>query len=274
MIETMNFNKSRDGYVKYSFNSDLFQLIMDDKKIVFLKIGDFVLINKFITNRVLNMFDDDRLNYYSKHFCEYDDDFRKLYGVFEFDKTYLNFASSGCFFTFDSQKFSKDKYNVVREFFDLCDYDEERVYECGREDLKKLFNYNNYDSMYVFNDNGNFLFAGNKVDGVVLDEELVPSDEKIIRLDLINRRVNAVKDGCSTMNVKEIGVRNIDEIEDVYIYGDDRSRYFSVVSENGQFSVNMFSLKYVGKGKYILGVKKVNNKMLSNDDVKCKVKSK
>ena len=96
----------------------------------------------------------------------------------------------------------------------------------------------------------------------------------IIRLDLINRRVNAVKDGCSTMNVKEIGVRNIDEIEDVYIYGDDRSRYFSVVSENGQFCVNMFSLKYVGKGKYILGVKKVNNKMLSNDDVKCKVKSK
>ena len=264
MIEIINKKNYKNGLVKYNVSSDLFHLIVDDKEICFLRLGDFILVNKFINNRIIDKFDDERLAYYSNASTSYDDDLSKIYGLFNCDKTYLNYVSSGVYYSLSKELFSNSRSNLIREFDDLLDKGfncgNKCVIECSRIQLEEMFNYDNYDSMYVFNSNGNFLFVGNKVDGVIINDKIVPSDEKIVELDLRKRQIDAIVSldiKGSGEELSKITSRSIDEIKKLDIYGSSKFckyKYLIITSNGGVFSVNWFSLKFVSTDKFLLSV--------------------
>lgn len=135
-------------------------LIVSADEIILLKVGDKVLVNKYVNHPDRNLFP-----YHEKE----KNDWQHFTELFEYNKTYLTFRGSEGGFRFHKYYFFKgsDRALWLEESLPVDErYVVENSVELDRHDIEEIFDSSNYDSMYVINRNGRILFARNDKDKI------------------------------------------------------------------------------------------------------------
>jgi len=234
--------------------SDYFQLIMDANEVVLLKVGNNVLINKYINHPNRNLFPYHERESYNGKYCE----------LFEYNKLYLNFRGSVSGFDFSGYYFFRgtDRALCVNDRLTIDERSAKKDKRLlTRKELENFFNSKNYDSMYVVYKNGSILYADNKIDGRIVDGKMIPSDNEIIDMEL-NERDAKKKIALNSMgrydeaNAIVEKAKSISEIKEFNLYGSlsmfSDCSHFLITSKDGKFVVKMFAIDFVGKDQFRL----------------------
>lgn len=151
MIRAVSEKYCKDNLVQLMPYIDQCQLIMDTDEILFLKIGNRILVNKYENHQSRHLFP------YSDN-IKYRNGFESYYNqLFEYNKIYLNFRS----YRFDKMYFFKgtNRALFLKEGLEVDDRKKNDSIEyLTRDEIEKIFDSKNYDSMYVINENGSVLF--------------------------------------------------------------------------------------------------------------------
>ena len=264
----------KDNLVQLMTCTDCCQLIMDNDEILFLKTGNNILINKYINHPRRYSFP------YSDNEKHYEDCYLKYNQLFEYNKEYLDFKGSFSGFNIRKMSFFKGSERALYTTTYLNSDDRNLVGEVAilpREVIERIFDGNEYDSMYVIDRNGDILYAKSKKDGHLIDRKLIPTEEEIIKSeyeDRISKRKIAKK---STGNFKDndlesIKPKTIEEINDYNIYGpceisSNKYNHFLITSRNGKFEIKYFKLDYVGYDNFKLTCNNILIPEITIDDV-------
>lgn len=264
MIKAIYSKYCTNDFVQLMPYTDVYQLIIDTEQIILLKDCDTVVINKFVDhpNRSLFPLSDS---------STYRDGFNTHYNeLFEYNKFYLNFRGSYVGYKLHKHYFVKgtDSALFLNEKLPIMNFNTGgKSQDLTREETEKIFDVNNYDSMYVIGDTGAILFAGNKKDGTVIKKRVVPTDDEIVNLEL-QKRISLHSMACSlnpsvdtTERRKEVyKPKTIDEIKNFTIYGyvmPNKYTNMLITSKNGKFEVKWFDLNFIEKDKFRLTTRDV-----------------
>ena len=162
MIDIINKKYCNNDSINELESINKSYMIIDDKEIYFLKDNNNVLINK--NNEILNKY----INF-----------------VYDYDKLYLNYSGNINDYEINEKYYFKNNnvsylyYNVLSDI-EVNDRLDKII--LTRNQLEENFNSNNYDSMYIVNLYGNIIYAKNNVDGIVVDNTLIPEDNYLLEL--------------------------------------------------------------------------------------------
>lgn len=255
MIKAIDKQYCKNNLVQLMNTSNFCNLIVSDDEIILLKTGDTVLINKYVNHPNRNLFPFHENIKNDGYFNE----------LFEYNKIYLNFIGKVGGYGFQKMYFFKGTNRAL--FLDEAlqvdeRVDEENVRELNREEIEKIFNSKNYDSMYILDRNGTIIYASNKKDGYVIKKNIIPSDKEIIKMELEDRIfkyniARSINHGIDTQENYEQSHKSkmIDEIKDINIYGPIGIKKYSdmlLTSKNGKFKLQWFKLDFIEKDKFKL----------------------
>ena len=187
--------------------------------------------------------------------------------IFEYNKPYLDFIFSIHGYGAQQNYFFKgtdralyvnqplpidERYSYANQKFDIL----------TRKEIEEIFNKDNYDAMYIIDVNGRILFANNKVNGLVIDKKIIPSDDEIIELDLNNRIgnyniskvINNKIDNNKHYNKAYIP-ETIEKIQNIKLYGGFLLRTYSnmlLTIKDDKFSLKWFRIDFLEKDKFKL----------------------
>lgn len=260
MIKYINKKYCKDDLVQLMLSCDFSNLIVSADEIILLKIGDKILVNKYVEhpNRMQFPFSDKVIN---------DDCYNEL---FEYNKVYLNYRASVGGYRFDKKYFFKGQDRAIFLSQGLPvdqTFTRDNSIELNRDEIEKIFDKNSYDSMYIFDRNGRIYFANNKKDGLLINKKIIPSDEEIIQLELSDRIgdyniARAINPASNTHENYEKAhkVKTIDEIKDFNIYGSaifNKYSHMLLTSTDGKFNLQWFRIDFIEKDKFKLTTNKV-----------------
>lgn len=256
MIKAIDSKYCIEDLVQLMPYTDACQLIMNADEILLLKIGNKVLINKYIDHpkRYLFPYSDKEKN------CTLESINYNV--LFEYNKLYLNFRGSVSGYGFHKNYFLKGN-NRALYFNESLDIDQRNAIEdetyLTREEVEKKFNSMQYDSMYIIDVNGFILYANNKKDGCIIDRKIIPTDNELIDLEYEGRSSN-IKNALMSMgnrdDILNIDRKNkkLDEIRNLKLYGPiylEHSHFF-ITSKDGHFNVQWFRLDFVETNRFKL----------------------
>lgn len=227
-------------------------LIVSADEIILLKVGDDVLVNKYANHPSRESFpyhEEERHDW--AHFTE----------LFEYNKMYLNFK--GCnfrkyyFFKGSERALYLDEHLPVDE-----GYGEKKSLELDRQGIEELFDGSNYDAMYIIDRNGKILFARNDKDNVRFGENVIPSDDEIVEMELRKRKgdynlaraLNSENDTKDNYRKAE-EPKSIDEIKNLKLYGPalfSKYAHLLLTVKDGKFDLKWFRIDFLLKDKFRL----------------------
>lgn len=255
MIKAIDEKYCKNDLVQLMPYSSTTQLIISADEIIFLKVCDEILVNKYEKHPSRNLFPySDRIKH-SEHYTQ----------LFEYNKQYLNYRGSFGGFSIQQNYFFKGSNRALyfNESLDLDDrnveYDEQVI---DRKSVESIFDSNNYDSMYLVNRNGAIQFAKSKKDGTIIDKKIIPSDVKIVELANEERASNfhiasIINDIEDTEQDEKSSRRysSIDDISNFKIYGPLLTASYShilITSKDGVIKATWFKLEFVKKDTFKL----------------------
>lgn len=159
MVQAINSQYCKNGLVQFMpYTADM-QLILSRDEIILLKIGDRVIINKYVNHPSRNLFPfSDALKNDYNHFTE----------IFEYNKLYLNFRSSGKLCLHKNYFFKGSERALFLEESEPMNEKMIEKREISRKEIEDLFDCEKYDSMFLFDRNGLLKFARNKKENLLI----------------------------------------------------------------------------------------------------------
>lgn len=267
MIKAIDKKYCVDNLVQLMPYTDTCHLIVSADEIILLKIGNDILINKYS-------------NHPSRHLFPFSEkeqnDWRHFTELFEYNKLYLNFSNyrfiKNYFFKGSERALFLEESLPVDERTETID-----SIELNRSEIEKIFNSNNYDSMYIFDINGRILFVKNDKDKICMGDSIIPSDEEIIEMELLDRKgnyniacvLNSANDNNENYE-KANKKKKIEEIENFKICGPALFREYShmlLTVKDGKFDLKWFEIDFVSKDKFKLTTSPVEIIEPTVDDV-------
>lgn len=256
MIKAIDKKYCIDNLVQLMPYTDVCHLIVSADEIILLKTGNGVLINKYAQHpsRYLFPFSEKEQNDWN-HFTE----------LFEYNKVYLDFRGSVGGFRFDKNYFFKGSERALF-LEEPLPVDERNAtmdsVELNRTEIEKIFDSDNYDSMYVIDRNGRILLAKNDKDKICIGKSIIPSDEEIIEMELRDRKgnyniaralnpANDTHENYEKANAK----KTIEEIENFKIYGPallGKYSHMLLTVKDGKFDLKWFRIDFISKDKFKL----------------------
>lgn len=274
MIEAVNKKYCNNNLIQLMHRENTCNLIVSDEEILLLRLGDKVIINSYENHpdRSLFPYSDKAKNgpFYNE--------------LFEYRKPYLVFSGNYGGFNFELNYFFKGNDRALF-WSETLQTDRREVNEnemtLSREEIENLFNKDNYDSMYVIDVNGKILYASNPKNGVVVSNQIIPSDEEIIEKDYLKRIGEAKMKSTMRRVIRDSEIteeddpskvkrKTIEEIKDLTLYNSslfDRFGHMMLTSKNGEFSINWFKIKFIEKDKFKLIYQPIYIKIPTNIDV-------
>lgn len=271
MIQAIDKKYCIGNLVQLMQHTNTSHLIVSADEIILLKIGSRVLVNKYANHPSRNLFP-----YHEKeqndrnHFTE----------LFEYNKTYLNFRGSVGGFSFYKDYFFKGSERALhlKEPLPVDErYAVEDSVELDRQEIERIFDSSNYDSMYVLDRNGRILFARNDKDNIRIGKNVIPSDDEIVAMELesrtgdynIARALNPEND--TTENYyKATTPKTIDEIRDFKVYGPFIFGKYSdmlLTTKDGKFDLKWFRIDLIENGRFRLTTSPIDIVEPNVDDV-------
>lgn len=257
MIKAIDSKYCKDNLVQLMPLTDVCQLIMDTDEIILLKIGNNILINKYTNHpsRYLFPYSDNERNSVTPYSSNYNE-------LFEYNKLYLNYRGSIREYNFHKNYFVKgtNRALFLKESLSVDDRNNDNHKEyLTRNEVEKVFDDKQYDSMYIIDKNGNILYAKSKKDGCIIKEKIILSDNEIIELEA-ERRISNIKIALmSTGNrdaILDVDHKNkkIEDIKNLNLYGGMFNKYghLLITSKDGQFNMKWFSLDFIEQNKFRL----------------------
>ncbi len=256
MIKAIDKKYCRGNLVQLMPITSYCHLITSADEIILLKIGDKVLVNKYINHPKRDFFPYNEKEQNDKeHFTE----------LFEYNKTYLNFRFSvrRGFSVYKDYFFKGSKRALwLEESLQVDDrYAQEKFTELNRNSLERIFDSSNYDSMYVIDINRGIIFARNDKEKIHIGENIIPSNDKIVKMDLEKRQVNysiskALTDGNYTEeSYQEANTpKTVDEIKNLKIYKPlsffSKYSHLLLTIRDGKFDLTWFRIDFIEKDKF------------------------
>lgn len=188
---------------------------------------------------------------------------------------YLNFKGSVGGYSFSKDYFFKDSDRSLW-LTEPLPVDERKTkdnsVELDRNEIEKIFDSSNYDSMYVLDTNGRILFARNDKDKIHIGEEVIPSDNEIIKMELDFREVslNIGRAINHDTTKKKEEPKTIDEIRNFKIYGPvafTKYVHMLLTIKDGKFDLKWFRVDFIEKNKFRLTYDPINIVTPTVDDV-------
>lgn len=254
MIRAVDRKYCNNDCVQIMTDRGICNLVIDDNEILYLRNGNKVLVDKFSSEHA-----DKKLFPVVGENSGYD----SFYQLYDYNKLYLSFRGGVGGYTFHKLYFFKgtERALFVSDSLKLDDASkiEEKVV-LNREVIEKVFNSDNYDSMYVMNRNGFIHFAKDSKHGILIDKKLIPSDEELEELDLeerigdytIARSLNPAVASHAAYE-KAHTKRSIEEIDDLKLFGGavlDNYSDLLLTIKDGIISLRWFRLYCIGKDKF------------------------
>ena len=258
MYKIINSNYCDDKFVMDTVGNFSNHFIVSTDGIVYLKIGDKDLIRD--DNNSENNFRFEVSGVYR----------REVPIIYEYNKQYLDFvedrigigAKQNYYFKGTNRALHVKDYLHIDERYT---YSENESHEMTRGKIEDIFNKDNYDAMYILAE-GKLKYAYTKKDGLLLNdlvygENLIPTDEQIIKLELEDRTFNnyiasAIRDDVSPKNnhVKKQEPKTIDEIKNLKLYGGFLRNFVHMLLtvKNGKFNLMYFKIEFVEKNWFRL----------------------
>lgn len=259
MIKAINQKYCKGNLVQLMPHTDECHLIVSANEIILLKIGDKVLVNKYSTHSSRNLFpyhEKEQIDW--EHFTE----------LFEYYKTYLNFKGSVRGYSFQKYYFFKgtDRALWLNEPLSVDERDAKKEYvDLDRNEIERLFDSTNYDSIYVIDISGNILFARNTKDKIRIGKRVIPSDNEIVKMELEKRKTDsnigynlgkAFNSFNNTENYQKANTpKTINEIRNFKVYGPALFAKYSnmlLTSKDGNFDLKWFRIDFIEKDKFRL----------------------
>lgn len=239
-------------------NTEACHLIVSVDEIILLKVGDKILVNKYVNHPSRNLFPYQEKEMYDWcHFTE----------LFKYNKTYLNFRGSlgGGVFLLDYFFRTNDSSLHLEESlpveYKYNDYVGENSVVLNRQEIEEEFDGGNYDSMYVIDGNGTILFARDDREKIHFGENFIPSDEKIVEKELEFRKeqylwtksyYGPVKDSDESYKKATIP-KTIDEIRNFSVGDINCAAYHLLLTiKDGKFNLGWFKVDFIEKDKFKL----------------------
>lgn len=271
MYKIIDSNHCDNKYISAKLDDSVAHFIVGIDEIVYLNKKDLPLI----------MDDNNSQNYLSFSETENHSSSKKSL-IFEYNKPYIDFIVSihgyGA-----SQKYFFKGTNRALYLNEPLTIDERYAFEnreieiLNREEIEERFNKDNYDAMYIVDTYGKVLFANNKVNGLVVGDKIIPSDDEIVKWDLDNRIAdfNIMRlITNSARNEERFKIahtpRTIDEIQNFKLYGGSILRTYShmlLTVKNGKFSLKWFRIDFEEKDKFKLTTSPISVNEPTVDDI-------
>lgn len=208
------------------------RLIMNPTEITYLEMDGKIQINK----------------------CKNSANTKKGYNiVYDYDQFYLDSGANIHGYSLSSHYF----YGSLNRAFQLSNgiiLDERylkskvKIDYLNREQIEHIFNPESYDSMYILCE-GKILYAQNKVDGLVVDKKIIPSDEEIIEEECKGREFwfNIYRKPGETIN--KVKRKELKDIHDLKLYAPavpifQEFVHTLITSKDNIFTVCHFGIKY------------------------------
>lgn len=236
--------------------TDACHLIVSANEIILLKVGDKVLVNKYVNHPSRNLFP-----YHEKE----KNDWQHFTELFEYNKTYLTFRGSVGGFRFHKYYFFKgsDRALWLEESLPVDErYAVENSVELNRHEIEEIFDSSNYDSMYIIDRNGRISFARNDRDKIHIGKNVIPSDDRIVEMELRSRKADYTlakainPDNDTTENYQKANTpKTIEEIKDFKVYGPALFAKYSdmlLTVKDGKFDLKWFRIDFIEKDKFKL----------------------
>lgn len=258
----MNIQKVDNKYVKNNkainfFLYTDFNLLLNSDEILFLSKEENVYEDKYLKTEKL--FDDNL-------FITQIDGPRLFYtGLFELNKPYINVRIMDYKLKLDKVIYLNDRNSTFicddSLIFDITTLQEKKI---NREEIKQVFNPNNYNSMIIIDFQNNVLFA--KDNSFSVGETFIPTDEEII--NIYNKYYLENK-------------QNIDEIESFSLSGySNELPYIIITSKDDGISISKFNLIFLEKDCFKLSytqplqIKDLNIREMQQEPEKVMLKKK
>lgn len=198
------------------------EIVMSDDEIILLKVDGKVIINKYLQHPKKDEFP------YSDVPMHINKDRNvELYNIlFEMNKNYLVYELGDLGDNVIMNRFSKVENGALwnNEVAEHPDEDDFEVYTYTREEMEKIFDGQNYDSMIIVDKRGKIMVACSKKDGEVIKTDMLPSKEE----ELANKG------------------------DSVLLYGGLTFQHTMITSKDGVFKVFNFSLTLDRDGTYVM----------------------
>lgn len=231
-----------DGAVVIYDNSFLERLIVNENELLLLNHNDDITINR---SGVMNL-NGNRIK-------------QKLY----FDKPYIDLSCTLIGSNFKNYILKRFDGSAVLFEQKLSDKNITSRTEqiLTRDEVKKYFDHTNYDAMYLANKRLGLTFAYNKEDGIIIDHNIVPTNEELIELDWKQREMQLRlyhlfddRNTCTPRILETPLAESIDSLKNVDIYYSLSSDCSDILitSKNGKLKANWIYLSFLGKEQFRL----------------------
>ena len=231
-----------DGAVVIYDNSFLERLIVNENELLLLNHNDDITINR---SGVMNL-NGNRIK-------------QKLY----FDKPYIDLSCTLIGSNFKNYILKRFDGSAVLFEQKLSDKNITSRTEqiLTRDEVKKYFDHTNYDAMYLANKRLGLTFAYNKEDGIIIDHNIVPTNEELIELDWKQREMQLRlyhlfddRNTCTPRILETPLAESIDSLKNVDIYYSLASDCSDILitSKNGKLKANWIYLSFLGKEQFRL----------------------
>lgn len=227
-MEVIN-TKSNEKNLEINIASEVIELIISAEEIVLLKIGDTVLIDK-----------NEQLNSKSKT-----DEFREN---FQFYEQYFHYSSSLENYDFRQMYAFKGNrrallYNESIDFDNIDVVTKKQVFSA--EEGRRIFAKDNYDGLYLIDTKGIILYAYNKVDGLSVNREIIPSKESLILKEDKRKKEVGSKDATNYDSIKNLNIYNTNSMLNNF-------EHILVISNDGKLKAYWFKLIFLGNDQFEL----------------------
>lgn len=231
------------------------RLIINPKEIVFLEKDGKIKINK----------------------CKDNSNKKEGYNVvYNYDKFYLDSRENIHGYSLSSTYF----YRASDRAFQLSDAimlderylkSEVKINYLNREQIENVFNSENYDSMYILWE-GKILYAHNKVDGLVVDKKIIPSDEEIIEKECKERESLFDIFGKTEKTTYKVKRKELKDIHNFNLYTPAIPLFANFVhtlitSKDDIFKVCHFSVVYKEENVFELKKQEIEMDVPTVDDI-------
>lgn len=210
----------RDNVAQLMLGTADNEIVMDGKEILLLKANGKVLINKYLNHPKRREFPYSNIPMHESEGSE-------LYNVlFEMGKNYLVYEFGDLYDNVIMNSFTPVSEGCLwnHEVAEIPDEDDFESESYTREEMERIFDGHNYDSMIIADKRGKIMVAYSDVDGEVIKMDMLPSKE----VELENRGKSAL------------------------IYGGFIMQHIMITSKDGVFKAVNFSLTLDKDGTYLM----------------------
>ena len=246
MLTIIEKNCVKDKQAKLELPTDSCHLIISEDEILYLKTEGKIYIDKYLNS--YNSTNDYR---YSSHLFEYNKEY------FEFTASILGGYNLNQFKVFKGS----EKALVISNSILIKINKELESLILTRNEIEEFFNKDNFDSMYVLDKTGMVLFAKDKTNGVIIDKNIVPSDEEIIEKEYKDRKLKSLKDD-------NINKKAIEEIENHKIYKPFSGLFSHILLtvKDNKVNIRWFNLTFIKKNTFKLTIIEIPIKEITVED--------